>query len=153
MPIVRSFADHQQARAAVEAFKARGIEPQAISIVARSRAEAHLLDQETGAGQDLEEAVRAHPMRDLLDWLGRVEAFVVPGFSAVLATGDLGLHLARGSPASGAITAALVDLGVPVDEAARLERDVLDGRILVVVHGPSAVAAAAAALDTPPPEA
>jgi hypothetical protein len=145
---VRVFAGHEQARAAITALEAAGIEARAISVLAPSAAEARALDRETGAAEDLQKAVRAHPLRDLLDWLGRIEAVAVPGFASVLATGDLGLHLARSSPARGAITAALVDLGVPVDEAAQLERAVHDGRILVVVHGgPLEVEAAQTVLE------
>jgi hypothetical protein len=144
--VARVFAGHEQARDAIQALKASGVEPHAISVVARSSAEARALDHETGAAQDLEEAVKAHPLRDLLDWLGRIEAVAAPGFASVLATGDLGLHLTRESPARGAITAALVDLGLSVDEAAHLEREVLDGQILVVVHGAFDTAAARSAL-------
>jgi hypothetical protein len=151
--VVRVFAGHEQARDAIQTLKAGGVEAHAISVVVRSPAEARVLDKETGVAQDLEKAVQAHPLRDLLDWLGRIEAVAVPGFASVLTTGDLGLHLARASPARGAITAALVDLGVPLDEAAHLERQVFDGRILLVVHGTSAAAAARAALGTSPLEA
>jgi hypothetical protein len=135
---VRLYGGHEQARAAIEALKAAGVEAQAMSVITRSTAEAEQLDRETGVGQDLEQAVQAHPLRDLLDWLGRIEAIAVPGFASVLATGDLGLHLSAASPAPGAITAALVDLGLSVDEAARHEREVLDGGILLVVDGASA---------------
>ena len=141
-PVVRVFADHEEARKAIEALKTGGVEPQAISVVARSAAETRLLDRETGVSRDLEDAVHAHPLRDLLDWLGRIEAVTVPGFASVLATGDLGLHLARAGPARGAITAALIELGLGVDEAAHLEREVLGGRILVAVHGTRGAAAA-----------
>jgi hypothetical protein len=145
--VVRVFADHEQARDAIQALKASGVEPHVISVVARSSAEARALEHETGAAQDLEEAVKAHPLRDLLDWLGRIEAVAAPGFASVLATGDLGLHLTRASPARGAITAALVNLGLSVDEAAHLEREVLDGQILVAVHGTFDAAAARSALE------
>jgi hypothetical protein len=137
------FAGHEPARDAIQALKAAGVDASAISVVVRSPGVARMLDQETGVGQDLEQAVQAHPLRDLLDWLGRIEAIAVPGFASVLASGDLGLHLARASPAPGAITAALVELGVSVDEAAQLEREVLEGNILLVVHGTSAAGTAA----------
>ena len=146
--VVRVFARHEEARAAIAALEAAGIQAGAISVLAPSAAEARALDQETGAAEDLQEAVQAHPLRDLLDWLGRIEAVAAPGYASVLATGDLGLHLARSSPARGAITAALAELGVPVEEAERLEREVQDGRILVVVHGgPVELAAAQTALQ------
>lgn len=145
-PLARVFASHEQARAAIEALKAVGVEAHAMSVVTRSHAEAELLDRETGVGQDLEDAVQAHPLRDLLDWLGRIEAITVPGFSSVLATGDLGLHLSAASPAPGAITAALAELGLSVDEATRLEQAVLDGGILLVVDGAAAASASAQAI-------
>jgi hypothetical protein len=142
-PVVRVFADHEQARAAIEALKTGGVAAHAISVLTRSPAEARALARETGVAQDLETAVQAHPLRDLLDWLGRIEAIAVPGFGSVLATGDLGLHLGR----RGAITAALVDVGCTVDEAGHLEDEVFAGRILAVIYGnSSAVAAARSAL-------
>jgi MFS family permease len=72
---------------------------------------------------------------DLVEWLGRVESAVVPGFGAVLGTGDLWQDVALASNGRGSITGALVGLGVPVDTATELEQAVASGQILLVVHG------------------
>jgi hypothetical protein len=134
-PTAGVFEGHEQARSAIQALQAAGIQRQAISVLAGAPAEARALGKETGATQDLERLIQDHPLADLLNWLGRIEAFVVPGFGAVLGTGDLGADLARPDQKRGSVTGVLVGVGLPVDEAARLEQAVLDGKILVIVHG------------------
>jgi hypothetical protein len=142
------FDAHEPARAAIEALQAAGIDRQAISVLARAQAEARALGKETGAAEDLERLIHDHPLADLLNWLGRIEAVVVPGFGAVLGTGNLGQDLARPNATRGAVTGVLVGLGIPVDEAANLEQAVRDGKILVVVHGDYPKESAQAVLGT-----
>lgn len=154
--IIGYFRRHDQARDAIRALFAAGIDSHAISVLARSPVEAHELHQETGAAEDLERIIQHHPLGDVLDLLGEVESLLVPGFGGVLASGDLltrikaDLEGTRGhlEPAEerGAITGALVGLGVPVDEAAHMERVMDSGQVLVVVHGAYDAAAARAAL-------
>ena len=150
------FRRHEQARDAIRALIAAGIDRHAISVLAQSPVEAHELHQETGAAEDLERIIQHHPLGDVLDMLGEVESLLVPSFGGVLASGDLltrikaDLEGIRGHDGAdeerGAITGALVGLGVPVDEAAHLERVVDSGEVLVVVHGTYDAAAAKAAL-------
>jgi hypothetical protein len=107
--------------------------------------EARALGEETGADEDLQRRIQTHPLADLLNWLGRIESVVVPGFGAVLATGNLGLDVAPPPDGrTGMVTGVLVGLGISVDEAASLEQAVLDGKIVVVVHGTYPVPAARA---------
>jgi hypothetical protein len=130
------FRDHAHARDAIRALEAAGIEPASISVVARSASEADRLEHDTGASEDLEDATQhRHRLLDFVGWLGRVESAAVPGFGAVLGTGDLWQDVSGAGSARGAITGALVGRGVPVDTAADLERAVFQGQILVVVHG------------------
>jgi hypothetical protein len=147
-PTVGVFDAHEPARAAIEALKAAGIDRQAISVLARAQAEAHALGQQTGAAEDLERLIQDHPLADLLNWLGRIEAVVVPGFGAVLGTGNLGQDLARPATTRGAVTAVLVGLGINVDHAASLEQAIRDGKILIVVHGDYSRAAAQSVLGS-----
>jgi hypothetical protein len=157
-PTVGHFRHHEQARQAIRALDAAGIDRHAISVLTRSPTEAHELHQETGAAEDLERIIQRHPLSDVLDIIGEVESILVPGFGGVLASGHLLTRIkvdledirGRGGPKEerGAITGALVGLGIPVDEAARLERAVDSGQILVVVHGRYDAAAARAALLT-----
>ena len=121
----------------------------AISVVTRSPAEADTLEHDTGASEDLEHASHRDRLTEFVDWLGRVGGVAVPGFGSVLGTGDLWRDIALAGSGRGAITGALVGVGVPVDEATPLEQSVYDGHILVVVHGDYAVEVARSILNTP----
>jgi hypothetical protein len=146
-PIVGVFHEHLRARDAILALEAAGVDPDAISVLARSAREASSLEGETGASGDLEGDTRTNRVHDVLDWLASIGGNL-PGFSPVAGTGNLGLEVARSGTERGAVTGALVGCGVPVDEAAEYEQAVVDGRILVVVHGPAADPAAARAALT-----
>jgi hypothetical protein len=135
-PIARTFATPTEARDAIRALEAAGLRPDDISVVTRSPAEAETLENDTGASEDLEEATQHHHrLAEFVDWLGRVESATVPGYGAILGTGNLwqDVSLARGG--RGAITGALVGRGFSVDEAANFEAAVHDGKILVVIQG------------------
>ncbi len=134
-PIVGVFREHTLARDAILALEAAGIEPEAISVLARRPGEARALDDETGVSRDLEDVTTTHRMHDVLDWLASIGG-ALPGFGPVAGTGNLGLEVARArSEERGAVTGALVGLGLPADEAQRYEDLVQDGQILVVVNG------------------
>jgi hypothetical protein len=135
-PLAKLYAEPTQARAAIEALEAAGVGADAISILSRSTTEADELERATGASDDLEDTTtRPHHVADFFGWLGRVGGAVVPGFGSVMGSGNLWQDVARGSDQRGAITGALVGQGVQVDDAARFEDAVLEGQILVVVHG------------------
>ena len=135
-PVVRQYEDVAHAQAAIEALRSANVPQDAISILSRSPSEADAIEQATGASDDLEdEAVRRHPVSDLVAWLGSIESVVVPGFNGVLVSGNLWQDVARGAPTRGAIAGVLVGVGVDVDSAARLEESVWAGAILVTVHG------------------
>jgi hypothetical protein len=144
-PIIGAFSDHARARDVILALEGAGIEPDAISVLARAPGESRSLDDETGASRDLEGVTTSHRVHDVLDWLASIGG-ALPGFGPVAGTGNLGLHVARAQSARGAVTGALVGLEVPVDEAERYEELVMAGQILVVVHGTADPAAARAAL-------
>jgi hypothetical protein len=144
-PIVGVFDEHLKARDAILALEVAGIEPEAISVLARAPGEARSLDLETGASRDLEGVTSNHRVHDVLDWLASIGG-ALPGFGPVAGTGNLGLEVARSQSARGAVTGALVGLGLSVDEAERHEAAVLAGQILVVVHGTANPSAARSAL-------
>jgi len=134
-PETRVCATYAEARAAIRELKASGVNGRSISVVTRSPSDAATLEHDTGASDDLEHAaVERHRFGDIVDWLGRVESAAVPGFGAMLGSGDLWRDIAVTDKGHGSITGALVGIGVPVDQAAQLEQAVLDGQILVVVH-------------------
>jgi hypothetical protein len=147
-PVARVYSSHQAARDAIRALQAAGVHSRAISVVTRSPAEADTLEHDTGASEDLEHASHRDRLTEFVDWLGRVGGVAVPGFGSVLGTGDLWRDISPAGSGRGSITGALVGVGVPVDEAADLERAVFSGQILVVVHGRYDAAAAHRALQT-----
>jgi hypothetical protein len=133
--ITRIYGDRADATRAIVALREAGVPTAAISVLSLSTSDADAIEGATGASDDLEDAaIRRHPLRDIVDWLGRVEAVVVPGFGAVLGTGNLWQDVARGGGHRGSITGALVGLGIPVDEAARYEQALSTGDVLVAVH-------------------
>lgn len=133
-PTTHLYATYQEARDAIRALEASGVKPTAISVLSRMAKAARILDRDTGASDQLEDSVDRGPFGFLVDWLGRFESATVPGFGAVLGTGNLMQDIQVAGPGHGAITGALVGSGVAVDEAARLEKAVDEGQILVVVH-------------------
>jgi hypothetical protein len=146
-PIVGVFAEYTQARDAILALEQAGVDPEAISVLARAPGEARSLDLETGASRDLEGVTSNHRVHDILDWLASLGG-ALPGFGPVAGTGNLGLDVARARSERGAVTGALVGLGLAVDAAERYEGLVLGGQILVVVHGAADPSAARSALDS-----
>src|SRR5262249_26253800 len=124
----------EQARAGIRALEAEGVDPDAISVLCRSPKAARMLGHDTGTSDDLEDSVDPGRLGFLWDWLGRFESAAVPGFGAVLGSGNLFQDIQVTGRGHGAITGALVGSGVPVDEAAQLEQAVDEGQILVVVH-------------------
>jgi Heat induced stress protein YflT len=134
-PATHVYRTYAEARAGIRELEASGVDGRSISVLTRSPSDAETLEHDTGASDDLEGvAVERHRLGDLLDWLGRVESAAVPGFGAMLGTGDLWRDIAVTQAGHGSITGALVSIGVPVDHAAELENAVDNGQILVVVH-------------------
>jgi len=133
--VAHLYADPLHAQAAIEALEGAGVEPGSISVVSHARNEAEQLEQATAASDDLEDATeRRHGLYDFVEWLGRVESFVVPSFAGVMGTGNLWNDIAPAATERGALTGALVGLGIAADDAERFEEAVHQGQVLVVVH-------------------
>jgi hypothetical protein len=128
------FRSYQEARDGIGALEASGVRPEDISVLCRSPKAARMLEHDTGASDNLEDSVDRGRFGFFLDWLGRFESATVPGFGAVLGSGNLFQDIQVAGPGRGAITGALVGSGVPIDEASQLEKAVDEGQILVVVH-------------------
>ncbi|MGI9147288.1 MAG: hypothetical protein ACR2IK_12160 [Chloroflexota bacterium] len=146
VPIVGVFREHTLARDAILALEAAGIEPEAISVLARAPGESRSLEDETGVSRDLEDVTTSHRFHDVLDWLASLGG-ALPGFGPVAGTGNLGLQVAQARSAErGAVTGALVGLGLSADDAQQYEDLVLEGQILVVVDRTADASAARAVL-------
>lgn len=136
VPIACAFADSQQARAAINALQEAGVDPLAISAVTRSPRDVDTLEHATRINDDLGDAtLHRGRLAQFVDWLGKFESATVPGFGAILGTGNLWQDVQLAGNGRGSITGALVGTGIPVDEAANLEQAVHSGQVLVVVHG------------------
>jgi hypothetical protein len=110
------------------------VAPESISVLARSPRDAETLEHDTGASDYLEDvAVHRGRLQQFVDWLGKVESVAVPGFGAVLGTGDIWQDVQVAGNGRGAITGALVGVGIPVEPAASLEQSVWEGQVLLVV--------------------
>jgi hypothetical protein len=134
-PTTHVFKTYQEAHDGIQALEADGVEPDTISVLCRSPKAARMLGHDMGVSDDLEDSVDRGRFGFIWDWLGRFESATVPGFGAVLGSGNLFQDIQVAGRGRGAITGALVGSGVPVDEAANLEKAVDEGQILVVVHG------------------
>jgi hypothetical protein len=136
VPVTCLYANMRVAGDAIRALQAEGVDPRAISVLTRQPDDTDSLEQTTGVSDDLEDAsVHRGRLASFVDWLGKVESAAVPGFGAMLGTGDLWQDIQVAGKGRGAITGALVGAGIPVDEAARLEEAVQAGQTLVVVDG------------------
>ncbi|MBV9577236.1 MAG: general stress protein [Chloroflexi bacterium] len=133
-PSTHVYTTYEEARDGIRALEAGGVAPGTISVLCRSPKAAKMLEHDTGASDTLEDSVDRGHFGFFVDWLGRFESATVPGFGAVLGSGNLLQDIRVAGPGHGAITGALVGSGVPVDEAAQLEKAVDQGQILVVVH-------------------
>jgi hypothetical protein len=133
-PVTHVFKSYQEARDGIRALEASGVSADDISILTRSPEDAERLGHDTGASDDMVDSVDRGRFGFIVDWLGRFESATVPGFGAVLGSGNLFQDIQVAGHGRGAITGALVGSGVPVDEAADLEKAVDEGQILVVVH-------------------
>jgi hypothetical protein len=133
-PTTHVFKTYEDARDGIRALEAEGVKPDAISVLCRSPKAARMLGHDTGVSDDLEDSVDRGRFGFLVDWIGRFESATVPGFGAVLGSGNLFQDIQVAGRGHGAITGALVGSGVSVDEAAQLEKAVDEGQILVVVH-------------------
>ena len=67
-----------------------------------------------------------------------LSSILIPGFGAVLAAGPIlttiGGAVVGANSGAGGLKPALMEIGVPEDEAERYSKDVEDGRILVFLH-------------------
>ncbi len=133
-PTTQVYPTYEAARDAIRALEADGVDAESISVLCRSPKAARMLGHDTGVSDDLEDSVDRGRFGFLVDWLGRFESATVPGFGAVLGSGNLFQDIQVAGHGRGAITGALVGSGIPVDEASQLEKAVDDGQILVVVH-------------------
>ena len=136
--VVGVYDNGDDAVRAVEELKARGYDRDDISIVARDRDEVEAVNAETGT--KTEEGLAAGAATGGLlggaaGLLAGVGALAIPGIGPILAAGPIAAALtgAAVGAGTGGLAGALIGMGIPEDEAGQYERDVKDGKLLVLL--------------------
>lgn len=130
--IVATFGDVQSADRAVQALEQEGFKDQEISVVAKdNQNRAHPPGQE----QDLSRGTTIGAGVGLgAGLLASAGLLAVPGIGPLLAAGPLAAAL--GGAAIGGLSGALVDWGIPDQESQRLQKEVQEGRAVILMNTP-----------------
>ncbi|RFU62902.1 general stress protein [Peribacillus glennii] len=123
---------------AVEELKAQGYDRDDISVIARDRDDVDAVNEETGTKTEEGLAAGAATggiLGGAAGLLAGVGALAIPGIGPILAAGPIAATLtgAAVGAGTGGLAGALVGMGIPEDEADRYERDVKDGKLLVLL--------------------
>jgi uncharacterized protein (TIGR02271 family) len=137
--VVGVFREREQARAAIEALKADGFAPDAISILSPDKQATQDMAAETGthAGSGAATgAVAGGILGGLGGWLLGIGALAIPGIGPFIAAGAFATALGGAAIGAGvgAIAGALAGMGVPEEEAEYYEGEARSGRTLVTVR-------------------
>jgi uncharacterized protein (TIGR02271 family) len=137
--VVGVFREPDRARAAIEALKADGFAPDAISILSPDKQATQDMAAETGthAGSGAATgAVAGGILGGLGGWLLGIGALAIPGVGPFIAAGAFASALGGAAIGAGvgAIAGALAGMGVPKDEAEYYEGEAKSGRTLVTVR-------------------
>lgn len=123
---------------AVEELKAQGYDREDISLVAKDRDEVKAVNAETGT--KAEEGLAAGAAAGGLlggatGLLAGVGALAIPGIGPILAAGPIAAALtgAAVGAGTGGLAGALIGMGIPEDEANQYERDIKDGKLIVLL--------------------
>jgi len=127
---------------AVEDLKAQGYDRNDISIVAKDRDEVDAVNAETGTKTEEGLAAGAATggiLGGATGLLAGVGALAIPGIGPILAAGPIAAMLTGAvvGAGTGGLAGALIGMGIPEDEANQYERDVKEGKLLVLLD-PSA---------------
>ncbi|WP_075618745.1 general stress protein [Paenisporosarcina indica] len=123
---------------AVEGLKAQGYDRDDISIVAKDRDEVEAVNAETGTKTEEGLAAGAATggiLGGAAGLLAGVGALAIPGIGPILAAGPIAAMLtgAAVGAGTGGLAGALIGMGIPEDEADQYERDVKEGKLLVLL--------------------
>src|SRR5437868_894411 len=140
MATIVGLFDHQdRAQGAIEELRSGGIPSDNISIVMRSPEETNAVATESGvAGGAVTGAIGGGVLGGLAGLLVGIGLLVIPGIGPVVAGGWLATTLVGAGigAATGGLVGALVEAGVPEEEARRYESGVERGGVLVAVRAP-----------------
>jgi transposase len=143
------FSSGLQAAAATRALHADGLRREAISVVARSHAEASALAREFDAtpGVEIEDSRAAARVGEIGAAVIAAAAVFLPGVGPIVMAGPLGAELGEAAGhLAGGLATILTRAGVDAAQASAWQNAVADGHVLVGVHVAPADAQAVAEL-------
>lgn len=122
---------------AAAALHALGVGRDALSVVARTHADAQALadGMDATAGVDLEDSRPAARLGELGGRALATVALVMPGIGPLVAAGPLAAELGElAGHAAGSLTVVLTSAGLPHERAETLQREVARGAVLLAAH-------------------
>lgn len=138
--VIGVYENEQQAVEVVEELKGKGYTTEDISVIAKNINELSEITQEvkpTTMDGAIAGALTGGAI-GIAGVLAGLSAVLIPGFGAVLAAGPIittiGGAVVGASSGAGGLKHALMEIGIPDDEAERYSNDVQDGKILVFLH-------------------
>ena len=138
--VIGVYENEQQAVEVVEELKGKGYTTEDISVIAKNIKELSEITQEvkpTTMDGAIAGALTGGAI-GIAGVLAGLSAVLIPGFGAVLAAGPIittiGGAVVGANSGAGGLKHALMEIGIPDDEAERYSNDVQDGKILVFLH-------------------
>ena len=131
------FSSALQAAAATRALHADGFSRDAISVVARTHAEASMLARAMDAtpGVEIEDSRAASRVGEIGAAVIAAAAVVLPGVGPIVAAGPLGAELGEAAGhLAGGLATILTRAGVDAARAQAWQEQVAEGHVLVGVH-------------------
>ncbi len=138
--VIGVFDNEQKAAEVVKDLKESGYTTEEISVIAKKAKELSVNTQEVKPST-MDGAIAGAATGAAIGIAGVIvglSSILIPGFGAVLAAGPIittiGGAVVGASSGAGGLKHALMEIGVPDDEAERYSNDAEDGKILVLLH-------------------
>lgn len=138
--VIGVYENEQQAAEVVEDLKEKGYTTEEISVIAKNTKELSEITQEVKPSTK-DGAIAGAATGGAIGLAGVIAGLstvLIPGVGAVLAAGPIittiGGAILGASSGAGGLKHALMEIGVPDDEAERYSNDAQDGKILVFLH-------------------
>lgn len=138
--VIGAYENEHEAAEVVKDLKEKGYTDEEISVIAKNIKELSEITQEVKPSMKdgaIAGAVTGGAI-GIAGVIAGLSTILIPGFGAVLAAGPIittiGGAVIGANSGAGGLKHALMEMGVPDDEAERYSNDVQDGKILVFLH-------------------
>lgn len=136
--VVGVFETDEAASRAIEQLISKGYTNEEISVITRSKEDQRAIESETGTKAPEGIAAGAATggvLGGLAGLFAGIGALAIPGIGPILAAGPIAATLTGAAVGAGAggLVGGLVGLGIPEDEAKEYEKNIDEGKILVLV--------------------